>query len=97
VLPDPLNVIETSMCAYTSGQLQAIDFLPASLGLHHLLCSGSESKWSGAGEDGHQLSGFMNNPGGSEVGSGGRMRAIKRNRTEAAALRQMCRGLLCAK
>lgn len=43
--------------------------------------------------------GYLNNPGGwggSEVGSKGRMSAMKRNRTEVAALAQMCRGISCA-
>lgn len=95
VLPDPLSVKETSMFTHTSGQWQAIDFLPASLGLRHLLSMGLKVNGAGLETMGISCRGFLDNPGGSEVGSGGKMRAMKRNRTEAAALGQMCRSLSC--
>ena len=64
MLPDPLNVKETSMFKYTSGQLQAINLLPTSLGLHHLLSVGLKINGAGLETMGISCWGFLNSPGG---------------------------------
>lgn len=62
MLPDPLNVKETSMFTGTSGQLRALSFPPASLGLRHLLSVGLEVNGVGLETMGISCRGFLNSP-----------------------------------